>query len=333
MKKFIEYDSGVKTVQMHERNIDTGSQDDLAWGVVGRYVQQDKVVRSVVLTWVFDLNGIKRKGFDGVGGCLEAYLYSGGGHTRIPMDIDLTKNMHKIRANFDVEANPRVLTFRFTLKLAPYKNPPEEDPTFQKSDETDCALKVEGILMHVNKSYLSMHSEYFKALFSANFSESGKEVIVIEEVKYKDICMLLKVIYPRPVFPNDSNVAKLLELADRFLMCSAIDHIERHLLTTSDLENDKILGLADKYNLPKVIDKCIRRITSRYMVNQIRDSPEYSEYSLTTKGRILDRIFSNMEWCPPDVRRVDPYRPGVYIPMSQGKRTRFSNESRQASPE
>ncbi|PIC54161.1 hypothetical protein B9Z55_000353 [Caenorhabditis nigoni] len=83
---------------------------------------------------------------------------------------------------------------------------------------------------------------------------------------------------------------KLPELADRFLMPGDSDHVEQHLLTNTQLENDR-------YSLQKVREHCISRIRcSSQDLTNIRKSPVFCEYSDFTKARILEKIIDKMKW-------------------------------------
>ncbi|ULU08432.1 hypothetical protein L3Y34_019549 [Caenorhabditis briggsae] len=87
---------------------------------------------------------------------------------------------------------------------------------FTASEKTDVILVVEGKKLNVNKSFLSIHSDFFSDLFSANFKEGQMKEIEIKKVSYEDFGLLLATFYPNPQFPNDQTVEKLLEMARRF---------------------------------------------------------------------------------------------------------------------
>ncbi|EFP13607.1 hypothetical protein CRE_09859 [Caenorhabditis remanei] len=51
---------------------------------------------------------------------------------------------------------------------------------FSQSDTTDAILVVEGKKLHVNKAFLSFHSDFFKTLFNADFMEKSMQEIPIK---------------------------------------------------------------------------------------------------------------------------------------------------------
>ncbi|EFO92108.1 hypothetical protein CRE_13704 [Caenorhabditis remanei] len=97
---------------------------------------------------------------------------------------------------------------------------------FAQSDETDAILVVEGKKMHVNKTVLSFHSDYFKTLFNGEFKEKSMPEIPIEDVNFEDFAATLSLLFPSPIKPTDENVERLLEIADRFLIPSAKDSLK-----------------------------------------------------------------------------------------------------------
>ncbi|UMM20349.1 hypothetical protein L5515_015655 [Caenorhabditis briggsae] len=123
-------------------------------------------------------------------------------------------------------------------------SPPEKmsyEKMFVASDKTDVVLVVDGKKLNVNKSFLSIHSDYFSTLFSANFKEGRMKEIEIKEVSYEDFGLLLATFYPNPQFPNDQTVEKLLEMARRFQVSSVVGIIEYHLLHISKIAYEKML--------------------------------------------------------------------------------------------
>ncbi|CAO4367402.1 unnamed protein product [Caenorhabditis nigoni] len=161
---------------------------------------------------------------------------------------------------------------------------------FAASDKTDMVLVVEGKKLNVNRSFLSFHSDYFSTLFSANFKEGQMEEIEIKEVSYEDSGLLLSAIYPMQVFPNDSTVEKLLELADRFLMPSVKHIVEHYLLNQSKLENEKMMMLGDRYGIKSVLERAISQTNTVEKMKKLNMSPEYAKLSMETVARLFERF-------------------------------------------
>ncbi|PIC16549.1 hypothetical protein B9Z55_023119 [Caenorhabditis nigoni] len=156
---------------------------------------------------------------------------------------------------------------------------------------TDAVLVVEGKRIHVNKTFLSIHSDYFKALFSKNFKEGNQNSeIEISEVSYNDFGLLCSSFYPNHQYPNDKTVERLLMNARRFLLSSVTLSVEHHLLHHSRIAFERILWLADEYTIPKLLENCIREIDSLVKVKKLERSKENEKLSDKTKLLLLERI-------------------------------------------
>ncbi|CAO4360007.1 unnamed protein product [Caenorhabditis nigoni] len=132
-------------------------------------------------------------------------------------------------------------------------------------------------------------NEDFIAEYQANYGVQYDDIYIPGDA-FGLLSKTLAIVYPRPEFPNDRTCEKLPELADRFLMPGDSDHVEQHLLTNTQLENDR-------YSLQKVREHCISRIRcSSQDLTNIRKSPVFCEYSDFTKARILEKIIDKMKW-------------------------------------
>ncbi|UMM33579.1 hypothetical protein L5515_007003 [Caenorhabditis briggsae] len=300
-----EYESKIKLLYLQQIEVDRASKHSLKWVVLGGFTMQsppNEALPLVMLSWFFECDEVKNQGFDGLTGRITVQVNNGTTWTNSAIDCDLTRSVHDVRLNIDIPpfAGPlQALQMRYQFNLIPYSNILPEihiDPIFEASDKTDAILLVDGMKLHVNKSYLAMHSDFFQSLFMGNFAENSMEEIPIKDVSYQDFHSLLKVVYPRPEFPNDKKCEKLLELADRFLMPGVTDHVEQHLLTNTQLENDRCLWMADRYSLQKLREHCISRIQCSQDLTIIRNSPVFCEYSDFTKARILEKIIDKVEW-------------------------------------
>ncbi|EFP13033.1 hypothetical protein CRE_06876 [Caenorhabditis remanei] len=161
---------------------------------------------------------------------------------------------------------------------------------FAPSDQNDTILDVEGKKLHVSKAFLSYHSEYFRALFSSNYKEGQMDEIPIGEVSFEDFALLLSSFYPNPVFPNDNTVEKLLELARRFLVSSAVKSAENHLMNNSKIDNEKMLCLAEEYGMPTLLEKSIRGLDTLEKAKKLRRSEKYDQLSDKTKLKVFERL-------------------------------------------
>lgn len=163
---------------------------------------------------------------------------------------------------------------------------------FLESEKNDTVLLVDGFKLHVNKSFLSYHSDFFHALFSSNFKEGQMDEIPIEDVSYEDFGMLLSTIYPKPIYPTDRNIPRLLELADRFMMPSVIHHVEHHLVHHSKIGNEKMMWMADRYGMNVLFEKMLKELNNTCKAKDLKESPDYMNLSNKAKAVILDKVLT-----------------------------------------
>ncbi|CAL2047103.1 unnamed protein product [Caenorhabditis brenneri] len=162
------------------------------------------------------------------------------------------------------------------------------EKTFAKTDETDAILVVQGKKLHVNKALLSIHSDFFKTLFNSEFKEKSMEEIEIKDVKFEDFAILLSVIGPNPILPDEYKAEKLLELADRFLLTAAKRHLELFICSTQ-MDTFKKLKIAEKYDLDVLLENAVALHTSHYDFEEIYRKVD--EFSDRTKSKLFKRYF------------------------------------------
>ncbi|EFP12975.1 hypothetical protein CRE_06865 [Caenorhabditis remanei] len=244
---------------------------------------------QINLTWKFDWSELKSQGVYELTGHINVISLINS-FTPIKIDVQLTENNQEITKDF----NGVVPVFNYEYFLTPHYTPIFEKPSYKDmflpSDQNDTILVVDGKKFHVSKAFLSYHSEYFRALFSSNFKEGQMDEIPIGEVSYEDFALLLSTFYPNPVFPNDSTVEKILEMARRFLVSSAMSCAEHHLMYISRIIRERMLWLADEYGMPKLLEKCIHGLDTTYKVENLKQSEEFEKLSDETKLRVADQI-------------------------------------------
>ncbi|CAL2047130.1 unnamed protein product [Caenorhabditis brenneri] len=161
---------------------------------------------------------------------------------------------------------------------------------FAKTDKTDAILVVQGKKFHVNKTFLSIHSDYFDKLFNSEFKEETMEEIEIKDVDFENFATVLSFVYPNPLKPTDASAEKLLELADRFLLSCAKCHLELFLMTTMNITRLEKLRIADKYKLDDLSVHALMLYTSHTDFNRIRTYKTFTELSDNCKVKILNRM-------------------------------------------
>ncbi|CAP27804.2 Protein CBG07860 [Caenorhabditis briggsae] len=149
---------------------------------------------------------------------------------------------------------------------------------FLPSDKNDAILEVDGMQLHVNKSFLSYHSDFFSTLFSSNFKEGQMEVHNLS----KDCVSKW----------HHKSVPKLLELADRFMIPSVIHHVEYHLLHYTKIVNENLMWMADRYGMDLLLEKMINELENVARARKLKASSDYMKLSDKIKAKILDKVMT-----------------------------------------
>ncbi|PIC48950.1 hypothetical protein B9Z55_007734 [Caenorhabditis nigoni] len=287
--KVISYKSGQATVNADANVLETGEKDGInhTWsGYVNANFQ-------AIFTCKFDWEYLKSQGVDRLVGQLIFKSVSGYWNPH-KIDIEWTETNQSVSAKLGNQTKSYSVNFEYNLTAHYAEMPPPEkvsyDEMFAASDKTDVTLIVEGKKLNVNKTFLSIHSDYFSALFSANFKEGQMKEIEIKEVSYDDFGLLLSSFYPDPQFPNDHTVEKLLEMARQFQVTSVVKIVELHLLHISRIEYNKMIWLADEYGMPKLLKKCISQMNSTEKATDLKKSPECEKLSDKTRSLIFERL-------------------------------------------
>ncbi|EFP13043.1 hypothetical protein CRE_06835 [Caenorhabditis remanei] len=241
------------------------------------------------LEWKFDWDELKPQGIIGFTGHIEASV-----NRRVfKIDVDANERFNTFLFPYSehgIPSKPKI-SFCYNYALEARYFPTKQYNAFiLPSDFADVILKIEDKTLHVNKAFLSMHSEYFRALFSENYKEGNMDEIEIKEISYLDMCLLLGTIYPDTIFPVDSTVDQLLELADRFMMPCVIRHVEHHLFNCSKIGKEKILCIADKFGMEKLLDKTIKEISSVQEAKLLKTCEECKELSENTKLKLYHKL-------------------------------------------
>ncbi|UMM20514.1 hypothetical protein L5515_015761 [Caenorhabditis briggsae] len=129
------------------------------------------------------------------------------------------------------------------------------DDYFAK-ESSDVVLTVGDHKFHVYKNYLSLHSTYFKTLFSGNYAESEKSIIELMDIDPKEFHTFLGIIYGFLVV-EESNVKHLLKLADFFDAKIVTERCEQFLMKISINDFPDKFQLSLKYKLDNLKKKCL----------------------------------------------------------------------------
>ncbi|EFP13048.1 hypothetical protein CRE_06857 [Caenorhabditis remanei] len=284
----IEYKSGTYEVDYGTGALETNSQNGIKCDWSGTINLNSP---QIDFTWKFDWDELKNQGVDEITGHITVSSISCF-FEATKIDIKITEDNQVITQQVDAFFGPDDVNYEYTLTphYATVLEKPDYEKMFAPSELNDTILVVEGKKLHVNKTFLSYHSEYFRALFSSNFKEGQMDEIPIGEVSFDDFALLLSSFYPIQVFPCDETVEKLLELARRFLVSSVTNVIEYHLLNNSKINNEKMLWMADEYVMPKLLEMCIRELDTLEKAKKLKQSDEYENLSDSTKAKVLDHL-------------------------------------------
>ncbi|PIC49269.1 hypothetical protein B9Z55_007929 [Caenorhabditis nigoni] len=143
-----------------------------------------------------------------------------------------------------------------------------EIPKVRKFDDdvakesSDVVLMVENQQFHVNKMYLSLHSTYFKSLFSGNFEESGKSEIELKDIDSSVFHDFLEVLYREPSI-DENNCFGILKLADMYDAKTAVRRCEDYLIKISQKSLHEKFEAATQYKLEELTEKCIFGMKTR----------------------------------------------------------------------
>ncbi|EGT49548.1 CBN-BTB-15 protein [Caenorhabditis brenneri] len=256
-------------------------------------------ITGFTLWWQFDWSELKETGVDEVSGHITVSSPEGWFPPH-KINFNFVETTGKAETNIYIGARDYTCSVVYEYTLFPRRSSAQEvkikevfyEEMFFPSAKNDTILVVDGKKLHVNKAFLSYHSDFFNALFSSNFKEGRMDEIPIEDVTFEDFGLIMSTIYPMTtMYPNDNNVEKLLELADRFMLPSIIRHVEYHLIHHSKIDNAKMTWMADAYGMTELLEKCVLEYTTIEKVKKLKASEEYMKISENTKTKIFDRVF------------------------------------------
>ncbi|XP_074640751.1 BTB and MATH domain-containing protein 36-like [Tubulanus polymorphus] len=157
---------------------------------------------------------------------------------------------------------------------------------------SDISFHVEGKIVHANKTILSMWSPVFEAMFTNDFKEKHASEIKLPGKDYNDILELLRVIHPPNKKIDGNSVYKLLPLAREYQMFVLTENCEEYLLTLPPSMEHLII--AEEYNLPKLLDKCIS-FASNVKLCDLESRTEFKQLEQTTMIELLRRKIQTLE--------------------------------------
>ncbi|CAI2352647.1 unnamed protein product [Caenorhabditis sp. 36 PRJEB53466] len=292
----------IKVESEKDQRIQKGSKNGLHWKC--RFSIDEsaapKPEKHVYLSWKFEWDGLKKKkGIEGFEGEIIVYKYVGMNYQPVRFDVELTRSGQLIEKRIgsihELRTGNNQFWFKFDFELRPVRpevHRKELADYFKPSELTDAIIRVEGNDLHVNRAFLSVHSEYFREKFMPKFKENAVQTLSVEHVEYEDFARLLATIYPDPVHPTVESSPKLLELAVRFMMPMVTRLVEQFLIRNEEMEMSEKIVLADKFELKQLLDQCLGLLTSQKNVKKFCRGPFYESLSDSTKLKLFAHLLS-----------------------------------------
>ncbi|EFO87629.1 hypothetical protein CRE_05452 [Caenorhabditis remanei] len=194
---------------------------------------------------------------------------------------------------FNQNQNQKGCTIEFSFSMTPvFAFSPASNfiSNFEKTQNTDAILEVDGNQLHVNKSFLSIHSEFFEKLFNSNFKEKTQSIIRIKDVDFVNFSKFLSLIYPNSAEITVEQVGSYLELADKYLMAAATQKCEEFLHQNKRIKNIQKIVFADKHDLNKLLRETLASVDSKEELEGLTLLPEFTSLSDSTKASLLHKF-------------------------------------------
>ncbi|CAI2354634.1 unnamed protein product [Caenorhabditis sp. 36 PRJEB53466] len=292
--KVFEYESDeVSTENVDERDLLEGCTNGLKWSWKSSIIGED-----LYLSWRFDWNDLRKDGIYGFKGRLSA-VYCTSYACRKGFELELKQSREWIHKKIGIAERCKVadsqswsFSFSFTLKASRGEAlPPTLVQNFVATELTDAVLVVEEHKLHVNKAFLSSHSDFFNSLFSSDFKEKSMAEIPIKDVYHEDLVCLLSVIQPQdPFVPTRRTTPMLLELAERFLMPKVTQECEKFLIWSQRTSTKEKIRLGDKHSLTELLGYCMELLNTQEKLKTVVRSDNYNDFSVNTKALLLDHF-------------------------------------------
>ncbi|KAI1706323.1 BTB/POZ domain-containing protein [Ditylenchus destructor] len=156
---------------------------------------------------------------------------------------------------------------------------------------SDIVLVVGNAQIPAHKQFLSYFSEFFDKMFKSEFKESRENEITLEEVRYEEMVELLSVTYPANYAINETNIATIVKLADRFVMPIILDRCKQELKSSNKIKGALKLWLAQQYNsISDLQIEFLLKCNSIQEVKSLKDEPEFELLDDHTRALILESI-------------------------------------------
>ncbi|KAF1767497.1 hypothetical protein GCK72_007456 [Caenorhabditis remanei] len=155
------------------------------------------------------------------------------------------------------------------------------------SEFSDAVLIVGDEKFYVSKLFLANQSSYFKSILMAKQEESGKPEVTLENCKSKDFQYFLELIYGESPI-DDETIDGILGLSGIYDVPIAMRKCEEFLIRDSEKTLKEKLRLAKRYDLNKLKENCISKITTAADLRSVF-SYDFSEMDPSVVGALLQK--------------------------------------------
>ncbi|EGT57345.1 hypothetical protein CAEBREN_08600 [Caenorhabditis brenneri] len=180
------------------------------------------------------------------------------------------------------------------LELSPPYNP-VTDAAFEKSEQNDTALEIEGQILFVNEELLYSNSDYFRHIFTEIYTDGMIAPIPIGLCTLNEFKFFMCTFYD--IVENgikDHQIVKILEMATRFQFSNLLSRICNHLTSESKIDKVKILWFMEKYRLSITIPDVMGQTPMSYL-DTMCFRKFFAELSQETHMSILINYHQQME--------------------------------------
>ena len=177
-------------------------------------------------------------------------------------------------------------------------------------DTSDVRFIVEGETIPALKSFLSIKSKVFSAMFSGEFKESNDKEIVIEDTTYEAFNTFIRFLYCDDLVIKDNNdfelILELYRLCDRYDVSRLLFRLTDELYERSQtlLESkyyfkevwpkmQSILLIAFEYKIEKLMDRVMTFINKKFDHFMEEETEVLLQLNDRTDGRLFTLMASN----------------------------------------
>ncbi|KAF1767422.1 hypothetical protein GCK72_007381 [Caenorhabditis remanei] len=155
------------------------------------------------------------------------------------------------------------------------------------SEFSDVVLIVEDEKFYISKLFLASQSSYFKSILMGKQEEIQKREVTLENCKSKDFQYFLELIYGESPI-DDETIDGILGLAGIYDVPIAMRKCEEFLIRDSEKTLKEKLRLAKRYDLNKLKENCISKITTAADLRSVF-SYDFSEMDPSVVGALLQK--------------------------------------------